>query len=112
MELCAEYVSPDQRRSFVAGPHGTTDGVTTGPSAYVLNAGQVDRDRPVEARSVAGKVTYLGQLRNQLTGLQDDINEYLTLRMEAAKSKKLKTADEQRIEKEINTLLDGGDDEE
>ena len=111
MELCAEYVSPDQRRSFVAGPHGTTDGVTTGPSAYVLNAGQVDRDRPAEARSVAGKVTYLGQLRNQLTGLQDDINEYLT-RMEAAKSKKLKTADEQRIEKEINTLLDGGDDEE
>ncbi|QLQ77940.1 hypothetical protein HG537_0A01870 [Torulaspora globosa] len=89
----------------------TTDGKTTGASPYVLNAGQVDRDRPSEPRKdVNGKITALGELRARLTGLQDDINEFLTERMELAKGKKPRLAkQEQRIESEIKELLDGGD---
>ncbi|QLL30374.1 hypothetical protein HG536_0A01910 [Torulaspora globosa] len=96
----------------------TTDGRTTGASPYVLNAGQVDRDRPSEPRRDAnGKITALGELRTRLTGLQDDINEFLTQRMELAKGKKPKlqgnqAKQEERIENEIKELLDGGDGED
>ena len=48
----------------------------------------------------------------QLTGLQDDINEFLTQQMEVAKNKKLKQDDEVRIRGEIDKLLDGGDDDD
>lgn len=111
------YTSPVEEREFTVNEeekrYKTTDGVTTGPSAYVLNAGQVDRDRPSDAKIDAnGNTTYLGRLRCQLTGLQDDINQFLTVKMEEAKSKKQKTEDEKRIQKEINDLLDGGDDDE
>ncbi|KAL3234540.1 EKC/KEOPS complex subunit GON7 [Nakaseomyces bracarensis] len=116
MKPSAVYTSPIEERSFTVDDsdrYKTTNGVTTGPSSYVLNAGQVDRDRPSDAKvDAAGDVTYLGRLRTQLTGLQDDINEFLTAKMEQAKSKKQKTEDEQRIQKEINDLLDGGDDDD
>lgn len=96
----------------------TTDGKTTGASPHVLNAGQVDRDRPSEPkRGPTGDFTPLGQLRMHLTGLQDDINDFLTQRMELAKRKKAKIhqgseQQEKRIQSEIDELLDGGDGEE
>lgn len=101
-----------------AGRYKTTDGKTTGASPYVLNAGQVDRDRPSEPRrDASGAFTPLGQLRAALTGLQDDVNEFLTEKMELAKGKKPKlqadqSKQEQRIENEIKELLDGGDGDE
>lgn len=96
----------------------TTNGKTTGPSEHVLNAGQIDIDKPSDAKILtdgSGEPTYLSKLRTNLTGVQDDINEFLTEQMESAKKKKSKLADEKelieekRIEEEINELLDGGD---
>ncbi|CCC71967.1 hypothetical protein NCAS_0I02990 [Naumovozyma castellii] len=98
----------------------TTNGSTTGPSEHVLNAGQIDRDRPSDPKlldnteSSSPSYTPLSLLRMQLTGLQDDINIFLTERMEVAKMKKSKLAsdaEEKRIEEEIKVLLDGGDDD-
>ncbi|AET41415.1 chromatin DNA-binding EKC/KEOPS complex subunit GON7 Ecym_8124 [Eremothecium cymbalariae DBVPG len=88
-----------------------THGETTGPSAYVLKAGQVDRDCPSDPKKDAntGTHTNLSRLRMQLTGLQDDINRYLTSEMELAKSKRSKsencdsdTVKEQGQEQDIN----------
>lgn len=97
--------------------YNTTDGTTTGASEYVLNAGQIDRDRPADPKisMSTGDATTLSKLRMELTGIQDDINEFLTERMEIAKNKKLKThsiEDEKRIDNEIKGLLDGGDDDD
>lgn len=119
----ATYSSPDLgSKFFEVDPselrYQTTNGKTTGPSPHVLNAGQVDRDRPSDPRrSQSGEYTSLGQLRAQLTGLQDDINEFLTERMELAKRKKTKlqkssAEQERRIQEEISELLDGGDGDE
>ncbi|SCV03370.1 LANO_0G03730g1_1 [Lachancea nothofagi CBS 11611] len=111
----AVYKSPNvEEHRFQVDPsqdrYNTTNGTTTGPSAYVLEAGQIDKDKPSEPkRNEKGDFTYLSKLRMQLTGLQDDMNEYLTHQMELAKNKKLKQADEQRIRGEIDKLLDGGD---
>ncbi|CCF58763.1 hypothetical protein KAFR_0F01660 [Kazachstania africana CBS 2517] len=91
----------------------TTNGKSTGPSEHVLNAGQVDQDKPSDPKHIdddsSKGLTALSKLRCQLTGLQDDINDFLTQRMEHAKNKKLKVSDEKRLDQEINELLDGGD---
>ncbi|SCU97002.1 LADA_0H03906g1_1 [Lachancea dasiensis] len=114
----AVYNSPDvENQQFLVDlskeRYNTTNGKTTGPSAYVLEAGQIDVDKPSDPKlNEEGDFTYLSKLRMQLTGLQDDINEYLTHRMEQAKNKKLKQADEQRIKEEITKLLDGGDEDD
>lgn len=119
----ATYGSPDfGSKFFEISPseprYQTTDGKTTGPSPHVLNAGQVDRDRPSDPRRLkSGEYTPLGHLRAQLTGLQDDINEFLTEQMELAKRKKTKlqkssAEQEMRIQEEISKLLDGGDGDE
>lgn len=119
----ATYCVPDvEPTKFEVDPaearYQTTDGKTTGPSPHVLNAGQVDRDRPSEPRKTAtGEVSALGQLRTHLTGLQDDINEFLTHQMELAKGKKARIQhdseqQEKRIQNEIRELLDGGEGEE
>lgn len=115
----AIYSSPDiTKKEFTIDvnndKYNTTNGKTTGPSTYVLNAGQVDIDKPSDPKidSTTQQPTQLSQLRMSLTGLQDDINEFLTERMEIAKNKKLKTQDdkeEKRLQEEINELLDGGD---
>lgn len=115
----ATYSSPDiPNKEFIVDTkdarYNTTNGKTTGPSTYVLNAGQVDIDKPSDPKidPTTQQPTQLSQLRMSLTGLQDDINEFLTERMEVAKNKKLKTQDtkeEKRIQEEINELLDGGD---
>lgn len=100
-------VDPSQER------YNTTNGKTTGPSAYVLQAGQIDKDKPADPKLDAnGTITELSTVRMQLTGLQDDINEFLTQQMEVAKNKKLKQDDEVRIRGEIDKLLDGGDDDD
>ncbi|CAI4539843.1 ALH_1b_G0028340.mRNA.1.CDS.1 [Saccharomyces cerevisiae] len=115
----AQYSAPDGvEKSFAPirddPRYMTTEGRTTGPSDHVLNAGQIDRDKPSEPERTkdGSQLTYLGQLRTQLTGLQDDINEFLTGRMELAKNKKKAGADEKRIQEEINQLLDGRDGDE
>lgn len=115
----AIYSAPDiTEKKFSVDPNNerykTTNGITTGPSAHVLGAGQVDVDKPSDPKLLAGgrTPTPLSILRMELTGLQDDINEFLTERMELAKNKKLKVqsqAEKQRIDKEITELLDGGD---
>ncbi|EDO18538.1 hypothetical protein Kpol_2001p43 [Vanderwaltozyma polyspora DSM 70294] len=122
----AVYSSRDiEEKLFTVDPNNsryqTTNGKTTGPSEWVLNAGQVDVDRPSDPRvkdDVSGELTYLSKLRTNLTGLQDDINEFLTDQMELAKKKRIKNEkremqeQEKRIDDEINELLDGGDGEE
>lgn len=95
----AEYSSPSHNSHIFTvnstdPRYLTTQGKTTGPSAYVLQAGQIDRDYPSDPkRNESGDITYLSMLRCRLTGLQDDINEFLTTQMEDVKSKKLKTKD-------------------
>lgn len=114
----AHYSSPDLEKQFVIDPsnpqYQTADGITTGPSPHVLNAGQIDKDKPAPPKMQEnGEITQLGGLRTQLTGLQDDINKFLTDRMEQAKRKKAKVEQnkekDSRINKEIKELLDGGD---
>lgn len=88
-------------------PHyQTTNGKTTGPSAYVLNAGQIDKDKPSDPKmdpENPGAPTYLSKLRMELTGIQDDINEFLTKQMEVAKNKRVKVdAPKQQPKKKIN----------
>ncbi|CCK69340.1 chromatin DNA-binding EKC/KEOPS complex subunit GON7 KNAG_0C02290 [Huiozyma naganishii CBS 8797] len=118
----AVYESPDiPSKKFTVVPgnprYETTDGVTTRPSDHVLNAGQIDRDKPSEPKREADgseQFTKLSQLRMNLTGLQDDINEFLTEQMDVAKAKKAKLdslEQDARIEEEINGLLDGKDDD-
>lgn len=94
----AVYTSPSHPiKNFEIDPNDphyqTTNGRTTGPSDYVLKAGQIDRDKPSDPKMDTtnhGIPTYLSQLRMQLTGLQDDINEFLTKQMENAKNKRIK----------------------
>lgn len=94
----AVYTSPSHPiKKFEIDPNDphyqTTNGRTTGPSDYVLKAGQIDRDKPSDPKmdtTNPGIPTYLSQLRMQLTGLQDDINEFLTKQMENAKNKRIK----------------------
>lgn len=116
----ATYSSPDvPSKTFTVDPsnprYQTTEGKTTGPSDYVLKAGQIDRDKPSGPRvdpKDADSFTYLSKLRMALTGLQDDINEFLTERMEIAKNKKQRLyspSKEREIQSEIKDLLDGGD---
>lgn len=93
----ASYSSPTITKTFTADPtnprYQTTNGKTTGPSDYVLNAGQIDRDKPSDPKedeNNKGHLTYLSNIRAQLTGIQDDINEFLTEQMEIAKNKRMK----------------------
>lgn len=95
----AEYSAPElpDGRKFVVKAEdprfNTTAGKTTGPSDYVLQAGQVDVDRPADPKrdpTDPSRFTFLSEVRMQLTGLQDDINEFLTEQMELAKNKKPK----------------------
>lgn len=55
------------------GPH-STNGKTTGPSDYVINAGmKEDQDKSSDPAD-----TNLGAMRAELTSLQDKINIFLT----------------------------------
>lgn len=116
--VTATYSGPDVAdTTFKADPsrarYKTTAGKTTGASAWVLNAGHDDIDKPSDAKKNSdGTTTYLGSLRCQLTGVQDDINDFLTKRMEQEKGKRMKPNEEKRIEEEIKELLDGGEDAE
>ncbi|WPK23227.1 hypothetical protein PUMCH_000456 [Australozyma saopauloensis] len=80
------------------GPH-STDGKTTQISEIVLKAGGEDRDKPS-----AAKDTPLGNLRAQLTTLQDKLNEFLTQKM--LNKRKLEDDDIER------RILDDGVDED
>lgn len=97
----ATYTSPlnSEQVNIVpgAGPH-STNGRTTQISDIVINAGGQDRDQPSAAKN-----TQLGELRAQLTTLQDKINELLTSKM--AEQKKQSDADLER------RILDEGVDE-
>ena len=82
----AKYVAGETTATFtvdgLAPAELTADGTTTGPSPYLLEStgGQyVDKDRPA-ALSVD---TAMGVLRGYVTRLQDDINVYLTKRIQA-----------------------------
>lgn len=100
----AVYESPSEAQPVTLvpgeGPH-STDGRTTRISDIVVKAGGEDRDKPSEARD-----TSLGQLRAQLTTLQDKINEFLTLKM---LNKRKLDAQDRDIERRI---LDEGVDED
>lgn len=79
----ATYTSPSEPNTVELtpgdGPH-STDGRTTQISDVVLKAGGEDRDRPSPAKG-----TPAGNLRAQLTTLQDQLNDFLTLRMQSSK---------------------------
>lgn len=98
----AVYSSPSESRPVELtpgnGPH-TTDGKTTQISDIVIKAGGEDRDKPSAAKNTA-----LGQLRAQLTTLQDKLNEFLTAKM--SNKRKL---DDDDIERRV---LDDGVDED
>lgn len=78
------------------GPH-STDGSTQQISEVVIKAGGVDRDKPSEHSD-----TSLGHLRARLTTLHDEINIFLTGRMNGAKG-----GENDDIERRV---LDGDDD--
>ena len=103
MELAptALYSSPLGEHSFEAGdgPH-STDGRTTQISDIVVKAGGNDRNRPSKAKD-----TPLGRLRERLTTVQDQLNEFLTARMQSEKEDKTANDVERR-------LLDEGVDED
>ncbi|KAH3899661.1 chromatin DNA-binding EKC/KEOPS complex subunit GON7 SCDLUD_003944 [Saccharomycodes ludwigii] len=65
--------------------YNTTNGKTSGPSEY-LTKKAIDSSNKEDIinkdnASMPSRDSFLGELRMQLTGLQDDINEYLTERM-------------------------------
>ncbi|CAI5758951.1 unnamed protein product [Candida verbasci] len=99
----AEYNAPDiESHKFEPsdGPH-TTYGKTTQISDIVIKAGGEDRDKPTDHND-----TPLGNLRAELTTLQDQINIFLTDRMNLEKDNKNQEADIER------RLLDEGVDED
>ncbi|GME81122.1 unnamed protein product [Ambrosiozyma monospora] len=99
----AEYAAPDLKKSFTIDPtqKHSTQGKTTGPSDHVLNAGAVDEDMPSAASD-----TQMGRLREYLTTLQDDVNTFLTERMQHSGSANDKDNDIER------RVLDEGVDED
>ena len=103
----ASYQSPSISRQFhTAKDHPTqfqhsTNGRTTGPSQFVLEAGAIDRDMPSP-----GSNSPMGTLRAKVTTLQDDINDFLTERMGVETMEK--RGKEEEYEKK---LLDGADDD-
>lgn len=107
----AIYSGPDGTEEFKIDPknprYNTTEGVTSGASDYVLNQGHTDVDKPSDPKKDSqGHYTELSKLRMHLTGLQDDINEFLTEKI--GHVKKACTLNHQQ-EQEINDLLDGSD---
>lgn len=99
----AVYTSPNDSTPVEFRPNGgsyTTEGETTKISDVVIRAGGEDRDRPSPASN-----TPLGELRAQLTNVQDQINVFLTERMAVAKEKDAAGDIERR-------LLDEGHDED
>lgn len=106
----ATYTGPKSSHDFVVDPsearYNTTVGETSGASDYVLKQGHQDIDQPSGPKKAKdGQYTRLSELRMQLTGLQDDINQYLTEKI--CHVKKPRNA---RQEREINELLDGSED--
>ena len=101
----AEYTAPDISQQLFHpgdGPH-TTYGKTTQISDIVIKAGGEDRDKPSKHKD-----TTLGHLRAQLTTLQDQINVFLTERMQLEKDK----IKGQQIEEDVERrILDEGVDE-
>lgn len=100
----AVYKAPDisEGKSFHPGegPH-TTNGKTTQISDIVIKAGGEDRDKPSDAKD-----TQLGQLRAKLTTLQDQLNIFLTQRMD---NEKAKSQEEKDLERQV--LDEGVDDD-
>lgn len=81
----AQYSAPDISKSFlvenVTREFLTADGVTTGPSPYLIettNGTYVDKDKP----AVLNLNSSMGVLRGYVTTLQDNINIYLTERIQ------------------------------
>lgn len=113
----ASYVSPSCSKQFSTSDHPeshhTTNGRTTGPSQFVLDAGAVDKDMPSEPKD-----TYLGGLRAKVTTLQDDLNEFLTERMQLESSNSIvkdansdNSKTQQQEEEFEKKLLDGADED-
>lgn len=100
----AVYKAPDitegQKFHPGEGPH-TTNGKTTQISDIVIQAGGEDRDKPSDAKD-----TQLGQLRAKLTTLQDQLNIFLTKRMDHEKSR---SQEEKDLERQV--LDEGVDDD-
>ncbi|CAK9438551.1 uncharacterized protein LODBEIA_P27750 [Lodderomyces beijingensis] len=104
----ATYISDDSTEETLdfhpgEGPHHT-NGKTTQISEIVINAGGEDRDKPSEHKD-----TSLGHLRASLTTLQDQINEFLTLRM---KSGAAESKDEEELERRLLDEAGGEDDDD
>lgn len=112
----ASYTGPKASHDFKVDASNprylTTEGRTTGASDYVLNQGHQDLDKPSEPKKIdpnGTEYTPLSMLRMHLTGIQDDINEYLTEKINHVK-KPRNLKQEQEQEQEINALLDGSED--
>ncbi|CDO91806.1 unnamed protein product [Kluyveromyces dobzhanskii CBS 2104] len=115
----ATYTGPKSSHDFKVDPcdprYQNTEGRTTGASDYVLNQGHQDTDKPSDPKKADGadcldgqtgtqQYTRLSQLRMQLVGIQDDINEYLT-----EKINHVKKPCNKKQEQEIKDLLDGSE---
>jgi len=83
----AKYQSSDINKEFTVDDSEplSTNGTTTGPSDYITNVTQgdyTDKNKPTE-----NKDTKTGRLRAYVTNLQDQVNIFLTERMEVEKRK-------------------------
>ncbi|VEU21371.1 DEKNAAC102734 [Brettanomyces naardenensis] len=101
------YTAPDLEKEFMVSTSAerTTNGSTTGPSDYLLRVTEgdyVDKDRSRE-----GKDTRIGRLRGYVTSLQDQVNVFLTTRMNESKQAANEKAEEESIERRV---LDEGAD--
>lgn len=98
----AIYTSPVDSANFESShlqkSELTTLGKTSGPSEFVKE----DRDQP---SAPAGN--YYGELRCKLTYLQDELNVFLTDKMQVEK----KSKDMEEVEKKLLDGDDGNDDE-
>ncbi|KAF6014864.1 hypothetical protein HII12_001282 [Brettanomyces bruxellensis] len=97
----AKYSSSDIHKEFSVDSTKplTTNGTTTGPSDYIINLTQgdyTDNNKPTN-----NKDTKTGRLRAYVTDLQDQVNIFLTERMEIEK-KRAKEA-KRRLQAEAKT---------
>lgn len=101
----AVYSAPDVTKNFKVDPSKphSVNGKTTGPSDYLIQVTDGtynDKDKPSE-----NKDTRIGRLRTYITDLNDQVNVFLTERLEKEKlerkrQKKLEKAEKAKGSKE------------
>ncbi len=105
----AKYSSSDINKEFSVDSTKplTTNGTTTGPSDYIINLTQgdyTDKNKPTN-----NKDTKTGRLRAYVTDLQDQVNIFLTERMEIEKKRAKEAKRRLRAEAKTQAVSKDGD---